>query len=151
MAKELFRVEGLAELDEALQELPKATARAVLLRVLTKEARPIADAGEANAPARTGQLKESYVVSTKLSRRQKAKHKKESHVEVFVGPTPHAKSIQTEFGNVHQAPQSHLRPAWDSNVMRVLGGIRDRLTEEIEKTRARIAKKAERLAAQMKK
>ena len=144
-----FEVEGLAELDEALKELPKATARNVLLRVLKAEAQPIADAGQANAPRRTGGLAISYTVTTKLSGRQKSQNVKESDVEVYVGPTPHPKSIQTEFGNAHQAPQPHLRPAWDQNVMKVLDNIRDRLAAEIEKARARLARKAELLARKM--
>jgi len=36
MARELVRIEGLRELDRALAELPKATARNVLRRVLTR-------------------------------------------------------------------------------------------------------------------
>lgn len=149
MARQTFKIEGLKELDEALTELPKATARNVLLRVLKKVGQIIADAGEANAPRRTGLLAESYVVGTRLSRRQRSLHRKESDVEVFVGPTPHPKSVQTEFGNAHQAAHPHLRPAWDGNVMRVLDGIRDRLAEEIEKARARIARKAAKLAGKV--
>lgn len=145
-----IRIEGLKELDEALTELPKATARNVLVRTLKSEGQPIADAGERLAPRRTGGLAISYTVSQKLTRRQKKMNRKESDVEVFIGPTPHPKSVQTEFGNRHQAPKPHLRPAWDGNVMRVLAGIRDKLAEEIEKARARIARKAEREAAKMK-
>lgn len=150
MARELFKVEGLKELEAALKELPRTTARGVLRRTLVKEAKPIAAAGEANAPKLTGQLAQSYTIGSKLSRRQKRLHKKESDVEIFVGPTPHPKSVQTEFGNAHQAPHPHLRPAWDGNVMRVLDGIRNTLADEIEKTRARIARKAARIAAKMK-
>lgn len=149
MARQTFKLEGLAELDEALTELPKATARAVLVRVLKAEGTPIKDAGETLAPKDKGGLKASYTVGQKLSRRQKNRNKKESMVEVYIGPGPAAKGVQTEFGNAHQAAQPHLRPAFDGNVMRVLTGIKDRLAEEIEKTRARIAKKAERLAAKM--
>lgn len=149
-AKQNFTIEGLADLDEALGELPKATARNVLLRVLKSEGQPIADAESALAPhGITGQLAASPTVGTKLSRRQKSLNKKESDVEVYVGPTPHPKSVQTEFGNAHQAAHPHLRPAFDNNVMRVLGGIKDRLAEEIEKARARLARKAARLAAKM--
>lgn len=151
MARQNFRIEGLAELDEALQELPKATARNVLLRTLKKEAQPIAVAGAALAPRLTGKLAQSYTVSTKLSRRQKSLNSKESDVEVYVGPTPHPKSVQTEFGNAHQAAEPHLRPAWDGNWPKVLAGIRDTLAGEIEKARARLAKKAARLAAQLNK
>ncbi len=149
MASKLFKIEGLAELDDALTELPKATARAVLVRVLKKEGQVIADAESALAPRLTGKLALSPTVTQSLSRRQKSQLVKESDVEVYVGPTPHPKSVQTEFGNAHQAAQPHLRPAFDGNVMKVLDGIRDRLAEEIEKTRARIAKKAERDAAKM--
>jgi HK97 gp10 family phage protein len=149
MARQTFKIEGLAELDEALQELPKATARNVLKRVLVEQGQPIKDAGEALAPRLTGGLKESYTVGTKLSRRQKSQNSKESDVEVYIGPGPAAKSVQTEFGNAHQAAQPHLRPAFDGNVMKVLDGIRSSLEEQIEKARQRLAKKAERLAAKM--
>lgn len=150
MARQTFKIEGLAELDEALTELPKATARNVLLRVLKKEGQPIADAESALAPKGvTGQLSESPTVGTKLSRRQKGLNKKESDVEVYIGPTPHPKSVQTEFGNAHQAAQPHLRPAFDGNVMKVLDSIKTSLTNEIEKARQRLAKKAERLAAKI--
>lgn len=147
--RETFRVEGLAELDEALEELTKATARNVLLRVLRKQAQPIADTGEALAPKLSGKLARSYTVSTKLSKSQKKKNVKGSDVEVYVGPSPSAKSIQTEFGNVHQAAQPHMRPAFDQNVQKVLAGIRDDLAAEIEKARQRRARKAARLLAKM--
>lgn len=149
MARQTFKIEGLAELDEALTELSKATARAVLVRVLKEQGQPIRDAGEALAPKETGGLKASYAISTKLSPRQKGLNSKESDVEVYIGPGPAAKGVQTEFGNAHQAAQPHLRPAFDGNVMKVLEGIRDSLAAEIEKTRARIAKRAERRAAKM--
>lgn len=148
--REFFKLEGLKELDQALTELPKATARNVLLRTLKEQGQPIADAGEANAPRLSGKLADSYTVGTKLSRRQKKQNRKESAVEVYVGPTPHPKSVQTEFGNAHQAAHPHLRPAWDANVMRVLDGIKNALADQIEKARARLARKAAREAAKMK-
>lgn len=149
MARQTFKIEGLAELDEALTELPKATARNVLQRVLKEQGAPIRDDGERLAPKLGGGLKQSYTVGTKLSRRQKSQNRKESMVEVYIGPGPHAKGVQTEFGNAHQAAQPHLRPAFDGNVMKVLDGIKKSLADQIEKARARLAKKAERLAAKM--
>ena len=148
-SRTMFKIEGLADLDHALTELPKATARNVLLRTLKKNAQPIADAGEAMAPVRTGGLAASYTVSTKLSRGQKQNSSKESDVEVYVGPAPSAKSIQTEFGNAHQSPHPHMRPAWDGSVGMVLDNITKDLAEEIEKARKRLARKAEREAAKM--
>ncbi len=147
-----FKIEGLQELDAALAELPKATAKNVALRVLKKNAEPIRDAGEAMAPFKTGALQESYSISTKLSRVTKGKSPKESPVEVYVGPASWAQKqgVQTEFGNSHQAPQPHLRPAWDGSVQLVLDNIAKDLGLEIEKARQRVARKAEREAAKMK-
>ena len=149
MAKQVFKIEGLKELDLALSELPKATARNVLLRTLKEQGQPVADAEKALAPRLTGKLAMSPSVSTKLTRRQRKASPKESPVEVYIGPTAHPKSQQTEFGNAHQAAHPHLRPAWDANVMRVLEGIKKSLAEQIEKARARLARKAEREAAKM--
>jgi len=151
--KTSFAIEGLKDLDIALKELPKATARNTLLRVLKKGGERIAEAEKTFAPRRSGKLAESPIVITsanKLTRRQKSKYKKESDVEVMVGPTPHPKSIQTEFGNSHQAAHPHLRPAWDGNVMGVLSDVKEDLESEIEKSRARLARKAAREIAKMK-
>lgn len=149
MARQVFKIEGLSELDEALSELPKATARNVLKRVLTEQGQHIKDAGESLAPKLKGGLKASYTVSQKLSKRQKSQNRKESDVEVYIGPGPAAKGVQTEFGNAHQAAQPHLRPAFDGNVQKVLIGIRDSLAEQIDKAVQRLNKKAERLAAKI--
>ena len=153
MAKQVIEIEGLKDLDDALTELAEEfsvrNAKTVLRGALRDGGRIIADAGEANAPRLSGGLAQSYTVGTKLSRRQKRAHKKESAIEVFVGPTPHPKSVQTEFGNAHQAPQPHLRPAWDSNNRHVLNVIINQAKERLEKTRQRLARRAERLAAKM--
>jgi hypothetical protein len=154
MTKELIRLEGLKELDKALvglaEEFHPRNARSVLRSSLKEGGKIIADAGEALAPRLSGELADSYTVGSKLSRRQKRAHKKESQIETFVGPTPHAKSVQTEFGNAHQAPHPHLRPAWDANWKRVLDTITSQIAERLEKTRARLVRKAERAAAKLK-
>lgn len=144
-----FQIEGLAELDVALTELPKATARNVLLRVLTQQGKPIRDDGARNAPRLTGRLSDSYTITTKLSRRQASLNVKGSDVEVYIGPGPAAEGVQTEFGNAHQAAEPHLRPAFDNNVSNVLNGIREALAGEIEKARSRLAQKGEQIAAKI--
>lgn len=148
-----FDVEGLKELDEALvglaEEFSPRNARNVLGNTLKDAGKPIAQAGEANAPRLSGKLAISYTVGTKLSRRQKSKNVKKSQIERYVGPTPHAKSVQTEFGNAHQAAHPHLRPAFDSTWRQSLGIIVVRVRERVEETRKRLARKAERLAAKM--
>ncbi|TDK35201.1 hypothetical protein E2F50_13145 [Rhizobium deserti] len=139
------RVDGLKDLDQALKKLPRATAKSVGRRTLMKAAQPIAEAGRANAPEREGNLKKSYGVGTKLTKRQKRMNKKESPVEVFVGPNDPA-AVQTEFGNQHQAAEPHLRPAWDAEKQPTLERIKDGLWVEISKAAARLARKAAKLA-----
>lgn len=150
------KIEGLRELEKALAELPKATGKNVLRRVLLKRGQPLADAMEAKAPddPATGgmDLKTSIGVSTKLSKRQAGLHRKmfkddKASVEVFVGagPVPHA-HLQ-EFGTINHGPQPFARPAWDSGKGPLLAGLKDDLWSEVEKAAKRLAKKQARLAA----
>ena len=57
---------GFRELDKALAELPKATARNVLHRTLSKAGQPIADEASRLAPVDTGKLAGRIAVSTRL-------------------------------------------------------------------------------------
>jgi HK97 gp10 family phage protein len=61
------KVEGLKELDAALGELTKATAKNVLKRVLKRAAQPIADAARGKVPVDTGKLRDSIIVGSNLS------------------------------------------------------------------------------------
>ncbi|MBY6113296.1 HK97 gp10 family phage protein [Mameliella alba] len=138
--KASFKVKGFRDLDKALSQLPKASAKAVARRILKKAGQPIADAGAAKAPKHQGHLRESYGVGTKLTRRQSKMARKESPVEVYVGPNDPA-AIQTEFGNEHQAAEPHLRPAWDAHKEDALQIIADEFWQEIEKAVARYNKR----------
>lgn len=143
------KVEGLKELDRALSELPAATAKRLPRLALMKAGRILAEAGRAIAPkGPTGNLKASYGVGTKLTRRQRKLHKKKSEFEVFVGPNDPA-AVQTEFGNEHQAAEPHLRPAWDATQGQVLEAIKTELADGIAKSVARAERKAARLARKM--
>lgn len=171
------RVEGLAELDKALAELPKATQRNTLHRVLKKAAEPIADAMIAKAPVRTGKLRDSIAISTKIKNNVgKAEYRaalkaglgkeaavsamrtarrnatgEKSFAEVFVGPAKGgAHGIFNEFGTVHMSPQPFVRPAWDSEQDTALEIIKSNLGDEIMKSAQRVAKRAARNAAKAK-
>lgn len=146
--RQTFKIEGLRELDKALGELPKATSRNALKRALMKAAEPIAKDAEDKAPRDTGGLAESIHVGQRLSRSQKRAQRKESKhfAEVYVGPAPSSKSITQEFGASHHGPQPYMRPAWDGNKSKALETIKDDIGAEIEKARARLAKKAAKLA-----
>ncbi len=135
-----FKMTGFKDIEKVLKNLPKATAKASVRRVLKKAAQPIADAGASNAPEAEGNLAASYGVGTRLTKRQRKLSVKESEVEVYAGPNDPA-AVQTEFGNAHQSAQPHLRPAWDANKFKALDIIKDELWQDVAKTVARYNKK----------
>lgn len=141
------KIEGLRELEAALAELPKATGKNVLRRVLIKAAQPIEADAAAAAPELTGRLRRDVSTGTRLNRRQAAMARRlgKSEVEVHVGVNDPA-GVQNEFGNAHQRPQPFLRPAWDANRQGALETISSHLGAEIAKSAARLARRAARRA-----
>src|SRR5690606_2359089 len=117
--RQTIKVEGLRTLDQALGELPKATGKNVLRRVLLAAAKPIVDDAQARAPELKGALKRSHTAGTKLTLAQRRKLKKMARatVEVYAGPGGLAQATQQEFGNAHHRAQPFMRPAWDSKRM----------------------------------
>lgn len=143
-------IEGLSDFLPALtEELPKATATNVQKRALMEAADPIEKYAQQLAPKRTGKLKESIDIGTKLSRRQRSLNNKESKVEVYVGPPSSPKAIVSEFGSARETPHPYMRPAWESNKQKALESIKDLLAEEIEKARVRIARKTAKQLAKL--
>ncbi|MGH6862466.1 MAG: HK97-gp10 family putative phage morphogenesis protein [Phyllobacterium sp.] len=137
------QIEGLKELDKALGELPKATAKATLRRVLKDAGEPIARAARQNAPTLTFHLNESVDVSTTLSRRQRSLHKSEggqAFQEMFVGTNDPA-GMQQEFGNERHGAQPFMRPAWDEKQGAALEVIVNQLWTEIQTSAKRLARK----------
>jgi len=163
------RVDGLRELKEALEALPKATGRNVLRRALMAGGEPIEEAAESLAPVGKGDLKRSHTVGTKLSQRQKAVHRRwagqlpaqrtsegwrskpSDAVYVFVGPSNLPQATLQEFGSADQPPQAFMRPAWDSQQERALAIIVQQISVQYQAAVARIARKAARAAARLKK
>lgn len=143
--KPKFKTEGFRDLEKALMDLPRVAAKASVRRVLKQAALLFAEAGRENAPAREGNLRASYGVGTRLTKRQRKVAKRESEVEVFAGPNDPA-AIQTEFGNDHQAAEPHLRPAWDAHKVEALDVIKEELAADVEKAVARHQRKAAKRA-----
>lgn len=156
------KIDGLRELERVLAELPKATGKNVLRRVLTKRAQPFDKVWRGAAPddRRTGEqdLNSSGGISSKLSKRQASLHRKmfrddRASVEIFAGPGPLTQAITNEFGTGPRfhaesgkyvgevPPHPFVRPAWDSTKDGMLDGIKDDLWTEIHKSAVRAAKK----------
>lgn len=112
-------------------------------RVLMQRGEPIAEAMRRVVPVDHGDLRDSITVGTRLSPRQKSRHRREGadDVEVFIGPGPHPQAHMVEFCTVNMKPQPYVRPAWDQERMNALDGIKADLWTEIEKAAARIARK----------
>lgn len=145
-------VEGLSDLEKALDDLSKAAGKGVLRRSLKKAAEPMADAANSIAPVGiTGDFSKSFVYSTRLNSRQAGLHRKmfrdeRAAVEGFVGTNDPA-GVQQEFGNINHGPQPVMRPAWDQQARPTLDRLGENLWDEFEKSLARAERKAARLAA----
>lgn len=136
------KLSGFKELDSALGQLPKATARNTLVRTLKKAAKPVDAEASANAPQETGTLETSVITGTRLTRRQKSDNKPtKSFAEVHIG-TALGRGMFTEFGTFKDAAQMWFTRAWASTKDTALGIIKSDLGTEIEKSAARLAKKA---------
>lgn len=174
MTKEVMKLEGLKELDEALKELPKATGKNVLRRALTAAAEPIAAQAIQAVPVKTGRLKKSIGVSrvkfssgdagkrafaaamragaSRAEAREAAISANEggsniTSALVLVGPGRLRAAGMQEFGTVKNAPHPYLRPAWDSNRFNAAEIIKTELANEIQKAADRLARKQARLLA----
>lgn len=137
------KVDGLKEIDKSLQQLPKATAKNVVRRILKKSAKPIQRRAKSLAPVRTGTLRDSIFVSTKLSKAREKKRFGPGDIEIFIGaggPGAYHAHLQ-EFGTEHHPPTPFLRPAWDSFKSSILDDIREDFWTEVKKAVERQAKK----------
>jgi HK97 gp10 family phage protein len=149
--KTTVRVEGLRELDAALGELSKATAKNTLVRVGKAALEPMAEVARSLAPddPETGgnDLKTSIVVGTKLTPRQKRLAKKEpkSFATVHLGTADEA-AVPQEFGTSQHGPQPFMRPAFAQEarptINRVAAGLKPEIDKSVQRARARALKKA---------
>lgn len=142
MARQKVTIKGLKEVDRALGQLPKSTAKGVLRQVLRDSAEPMARSARQLAPRDEYHLYESIDVSPQLSRRQRTMHRDENKPtfqEMFVG-TNNPAGVQQEFGNERHAAQPFMRPAWDTERMPTLERISNSLWYRIEQAARRLAR-----------
>lgn len=146
MARTSFvKVEGLRELEKTMGTLSQATNKRVGAQVLMETAEPLAEEAAILAPddPATGgfDLHSTIRAGTKSTRG--ARHRKESPVEVLIGPRSRHAQLQ-EFGTANQPAQPYMRPMWDGGKDWALKNISAKLWERVSKAAARAAKKAAR-------
>lgn len=163
MAKTTVKVEGLAELEAAFQELGKSLSRGVMRRAADNALKPMiedAKASVAGSTQNTGELEQSMGVSGQLARSQRkdAKREGKSFVERYAGAGPLKQAHLLEFGTGERflssgksvgtmLPEPYMRPAWDSHKGQMPEKVGADLWAELEKAAARKARRLARLAA----
>ena len=166
-----LNMDDLRESSKALKELPRATQRNVLVRVLKRRAKPMHAAAQANAPERTGGLRKSIVVGTRIKNQAgKAEYAaamraglgKAAAVQalrdarrastgdavaiVYVGSTSPLAHL-TEWGSAHNQAVGWMRAAYDAHARAAFEGIEADILTEIQKAAERRAARAARKAA----
>ena len=144
---------GGKELEKALSELSsRVTARNTAERALKLAATPIRDEWERLVPVDQGDLKRSIQIGKAIKAFQR--QSRGDTVLTFVGidesqdPRLHIYAKAVEFGEGNSPAQPAGRPAWESQKYNAFDRLADDLRGEIEKTKARAARKAARKAKQ---
>lgn len=151
----IVKIEGLSETVAGLRdEFSKATTANILRRALLAGAEPVATAAQALAPrGPTGNLVASISATpaqpSRMTRTGKGTYDKQNEVEVLVEAGPVPESVFQEFGTIHHRAQPFMRPAFEGQKANALNIIIKQMAAEIEKARARAARKAARIAAKI--
>lgn len=136
-----MKVSGLKEVEKSLRQLEKvATRRTVARNALKSGGQVLIDRARSLVPVDEGELKSSLSVSTKLSKRQRKKHKKRDQIEVFAGAGPHSKATMQEYGNRNHKAQPFMRPAFDGTKRQALTVITGSLRLNLAKALKRQSK-----------
>lgn len=142
------RVEGLSDINKVLGALPRATAKATLVRFGKKRLQPMADVARQNAPRDEGDLQGSLRVGTQQGTpgQRKKRFADKATVEVYMGPdaTGYPQALPQEFGSINNPPAGYMRKAWDGGADALLDGIAGDLGAEVDKTANRHARKVAR-------
>lgn len=140
----MWKQEGFKELRAALAALPKASNKRVLQRIARARLQPIIKSAKAKVRRKSGKLRRSLKLTTKLSRRQASQFTWPNNADVIThagaGALPHAHLL--EFGTKHSRAFPFLRPAWDEHKGALLENIGEDLWKEIVAEATRVAIKA---------
>ncbi|TNJ39251.1 hypothetical protein [Phaeobacter sp. B1627] len=152
-----MRIEGAGDIERALAELARGTAKGVMRRAMKKSLKPVADLAGGVSPF-------TIAVTSKLTARQRKEARGDrgrSKVVLYVGPVqpdgadaPHAHLYEFGTGVRVQASTGRstgamparpfLRPAWDAGQAVMLATLRREVWAEIEKSVERARRKAAR-------
>lgn len=141
---------GFRELEQALNELPKATGRNVLRRVAKGALQPMAEKAKGLAPVDRGDLRESIMVSEKRTKRVARINRfdRNTGIQMAMGPVSGNGVLNyatfAEFGTIDTRAFGYMRGAWNGGKDEALDYVKENLGTEIERAATRLAKKAAR-------
>lgn len=141
-----FKMEGWKEMDRALGQLPKATARNTIKRGLKKAAVPVEEAMENTAPRLTGWTGKSIQTSFQLNPANKRDQKREgkAFAEIYIGTSRGSAAHLLEYGTFKMPANPWMRRSWEATKEEALVIFSVELKNEIEKSVARYARKLAR-------
>jgi HK97 gp10 family phage protein len=146
MVKVTVQTHGFKELEAVLvNDLPKTTAKNVLKRAAIEAMKRIEARAQELAPKDDGTLADSITTKpVKAQRTSRTRYASQSGVTVATGPTGRPEggnAAWQEFGTVNMPANPFMRPAADSESGAVIDDVRAALVAQIDKAKARIARK----------
>lgn len=141
---------GFRELDDTFYDLGKTLGKGVLRRVAKSALEPMAEVARGAVRERTGFLKRTIIVGTRLAKSQRTKPARDGKtfrqeaqdgITMYMGPGQDPAAITEEFGKYNQAASPFMRPAFDAQAIPTIDRVAKGLWPEINKTAARRARK----------
>jgi len=134
------KITGIPEVQAALESLPDAVRADAIGNVLFDAAKPVADAARAQAPVRTGKLRQSIEIALRArGQGQTARARRGSGI--FVGSTSPLAHL-SEYGTSRQPAQGWMRRSYDSTAdtarQIMENGLLDAVMKAVAKARAGI-------------
>lgn len=177
MTRVTFGWEGFEEFDELLDQITMEFGVKDTRRILTRSVRqamqPVLWDAKINSPVDTGALQASLQVEARKPTRKDQRSKYVDRQDTVIatvttasgkklakrkfhnvrtgkmqkGITSDGRAMAAEFGTAKEAARPFLRPALESNQQTVVNSLGDFLKDELEKYKARKARKAARAIA----
>lgn len=127
---------------DALGDLKPATERTLLRRIAMQALEPMREEVKVRAPYHEGNLRESYVIGTSLTKGAAAVMREEPSggVRVYLG-SANRKAVPLEFGSLRARAFPHFRPAYEAKARVTINFVIDNLETEVMRTAERAARR----------
>lgn len=138
--KATVQLTGMRELERELFKLKGSTAKSNTRKAMKDAFEPMARDVRMHAPVLSGELKEGVNITSRVRPAQR----KDSDVEMYMGPGRDPQAITQEFGTYFHPAQPFMRPAWESGKMELLDRFGVFMWDNVTKAVIRAERKAAR-------